>query len=169
MTLLINKLQALPKEYSLITDAWARDCHYSEYCNWCAKYRVKAIDLDLFNVYYVALAEEYKHETTHKPTPEQLLEKHGICDKCGEFFEHHYSEPLASCSCGTSEWYELTPHMKLRQQLNDAMRECKLSHLSRIQRKLLTAMLAEGIIDNEVVDRMSVNELIDEITEYALK
>jgi len=42
---------------------------------------------------------------------QNLLLKHGICDKCGELYEHDYDGPFASCKCGTSEWYNLTPHM----------------------------------------------------------
>lgn len=99
----------------------------------------------------------------------QLLHKHGICDKCGEFFEHHYDEPFASCSCGTSEWYELTPHMKLRQQLNDATYAAKLSQLDSSQRVLLNEMLENGIIERSFVINRDINELIDEIVEYALK
>lgn len=43
---------------------------------------------------------------------EALLDKHGICDKCGELYTHSYDEPFASCGCCQSEWYDLTPHMK---------------------------------------------------------
>lgn len=40
-----------------------------------------------------------------------LLAKHGICEDCGELYNHHGDEPFASCGCNQSEWYELTPHM----------------------------------------------------------
>lgn len=40
-----------------------------------------------------------------------LLAKHGICEDCGELYNHHIDEPFASCGCKQSEWYELTPHM----------------------------------------------------------
>lgn len=46
---------------------------------------------------------------------ESLLRKHGICESCGELFEHHYSEPFASCQCGTAEWVTFTPHMESAQ------------------------------------------------------
>lgn len=115
-----------------------------------------------------ALNEQAELNVTTE-TSLQLLAKHGICSDCGEFYEHHIYEPFASCSCGTSEWYELTPHMMLRQQLNDAKREAKLVRLNSIYRSLLNEMLAEGIINNEVIDRMSVSEIIVEIKDYALK
>lgn len=41
----------------------------------------------------------------------KLITKHGICEECGELFEHDYDSPLAFCKCGTAEWYNLTPHM----------------------------------------------------------
>ena len=28
------------------------------------------------------------------------------CDECGEDLWIHYSEPFASCACGTTEWYD---------------------------------------------------------------
>lgn len=43
---------------------------------------------------------------------QDLLAKHGICDDCGELYNHRFDEPFASCGCKQSEWYELTPHMK---------------------------------------------------------
>jgi predicted nucleic acid-binding Zn-ribbon protein len=49
----------------------------------------------------------------------QLMQKHGICTTCGEMFSHHLSEPFASCMCGTAEWYDFTPYMKLEQQLRN--------------------------------------------------
>lgn len=171
MTLLLNKLQALPKQYSLITDAWCRDCHRVEYRSWCEQAGVEPVDEQLFDVYYEALRDEYFAETS-KPAPtsaDELLRKHGICGECGELFEHHIYEPFASCKCGTSEWYELTPHMELQKQLNDAKREAKLSQLSPTYRMLLNTMLADGIIEYEVIDRMSFEELRAEIHEYALK
>lgn len=171
MNLLLNKVIALPKEYSLIADAWCRDCQYGEYCSWCNKYHVEPVDDELFAVYYEALRDEYFAETS-KPvqlTADELLRKHGICADCGELYSHHIHEPFASCKCGTSEWYEPTPHMKLEQQLREAQRELKLSVMSTLERKLLNNMLANGVIDNEVIDNQSVNELIDEVIEYALK
>lgn len=41
-----------------------------------------------------------------------LASKHGICLDCGELYEHHYTEPFASCKCHCSEWHEMTPHME---------------------------------------------------------
>lgn len=52
---------------------------------------------------------------------QDLLAKHGICDDCGELYNHHFDEPLASCGCKQSEWYELTPHMK---QVLELKTEC---------------------------------------------
>lgn len=56
-----------------------------------------------------------------------LLTKHGICEECGELFEHDYDSPFASCKCGTSEWYNFTPHMaamfKLNQQTDGGVNE----------------------------------------------
>lgn len=46
-----------------------------------------------------------------------LLHKHGICEKCGEMYIHVLDAPYAVCGCGTSEWYELTPYMRLQAQL----------------------------------------------------
>ena len=43
---------------------------------------------------------------------QDLLAKHGICEDCGELYNHHIDEPFASCGCKQAEWYELTPHMK---------------------------------------------------------
>ena len=50
-----------------------------------------------------------------------LLAKHGICEECGELFEHHYDEPFATCSCCTAEWYKLTPHMEVVRLLRDKL------------------------------------------------
>lgn len=47
----------------------------------------------------------------------KLLDKHGICTKCGEIYSHEIKEPFAHCSCGTSEWYQLTPYMKLEKTI----------------------------------------------------
>lgn len=55
-----------------------------------------------------------------------LLMKHGICEDCGELYNHHFDEPFASCDCKQSEWYELTPHMKQVSELKaerDALAE----------------------------------------------
>jgi len=30
----------------------------------------------------------------------------GYCDKCDSNVVPHYNEPLASCDCGTQEWYK---------------------------------------------------------------
>ena len=38
---------------------------------------------------------------------------------CGELIEHHLDEPFASCRCGTSEWYEFTPHMQFQSYVNE--------------------------------------------------
>lgn len=46
----------------------------------------------------------------------ELLHKHGICPECGTLNEHHLDGPFASCHCGTSEWYEFTPHMLLQKR-----------------------------------------------------
>ena len=47
---------------------------------------------------------------------EGLLRKHGVCVKCGELLSHDLDTPFADCKCGTSEWYNLTPHMELEQK-----------------------------------------------------
>lgn len=46
-----------------------------------------------------------------------LCAHHGICTVCGEYYSHHYTEPFATCKCNTSEWYEITEHMKLQDEL----------------------------------------------------
>ena len=33
-----------------------------------------------------------------------LVDKAGICPKCGEEFSHCFDEPFADCRCGTCEW-----------------------------------------------------------------
>ena len=53
-------------------------------------------------------------------TPEQLLIHHGICSNCGELYEHEYKKPFASCKCGTSEWYTLTPYMREKKRMLNA-------------------------------------------------
>jgi hypothetical protein len=51
---------------------------------------------------------------------ERILDKHGICTDCGEFFEHHYDEPFASCGCGTSEWSaRMTEHQQLKKLVKE--------------------------------------------------
>lgn len=50
--------------------------------------------------------------TTEKNCKE-IMVANGVCTKCGEMFSHHIDSPLASCKCGVSEWYKLTPYMKL--------------------------------------------------------
>ena len=50
---------------------------------------------------------------------EELLDKHGVCRICGEMISHHLDEPFASCACGTSEWYTLTPYMELEKQIKE--------------------------------------------------
>jgi hypothetical protein len=50
-----------------------------------------------------------------------LLDKHGVCTECGDMFEHHEDEPLASCSCQTAEWANgFTPYMSLQKALRVA-------------------------------------------------
>jgi hypothetical protein len=51
-----------------------------------------------------------------------LLAKHGVCTDCGDMYEHHEDEPLASCACGTTEWPEapLAPYMLLQRALREA-------------------------------------------------
>ncbi len=57
----------------------------------------------------------------------RLIDKHGICPKCEEMYSHHLDEPFASCSCGTSEWHDFTPYMKMEKALR--MREEQIAHL----------------------------------------
>lgn len=51
-----------------------------------------------------------------------LLAKHGVCTDCGDMYEHHEDEPLASCSCQTAEWGNgvSTPYMALQRALREA-------------------------------------------------
>ena len=56
----------------------------------------------------------------------RLLHKHGICEKCGEMYEHEIDAPFASCGCCTSEWSSVesfTPYMKLQAKLYAATKE----------------------------------------------
>lgn len=62
-----------------------------------------------------------------------LLDAHGICAKCGELYEHTYDEPFASCKCGCSEWYKLTPHMQLVQKLHAEIAELQRWKLEQLQ------------------------------------
>lgn len=50
-----------------------------------------------------------------------LLAKHGVCTDCGDMYEHHEDEPLASCSCQTSEWPEApqTPYMLMQRRVRE--------------------------------------------------
>lgn len=59
------------------------------------------------------------------PVNHDLISKHGICTQCGELRSHHISEPIASCNCGSSEWYQLTPHMQLQQKYAEALDKIK--------------------------------------------
>lgn len=60
-----------------------------------------------------------------------LLTKHGICVDCGDMFEHHEDEPLASCSCQTAEWaHGFTPYMSLQ----NALRESRANEQSQDER-----------------------------------
>lgn len=48
----------------------------------------------------------------NKTDANNLLRKHGICERCGELYDGCYDSPHASCGCtGSSEWYTETPHM----------------------------------------------------------
>jgi len=57
----------------------------------------------------------------------RLLQKHGICEDCGEMWSHEILSPFASCGCKGAEWTsyaEFTPYMKLEfriQELGDAI------------------------------------------------
>ena len=57
----------------------------------------------------------------------ELLHKHGICTKCGEMYSHSIDEPFASCDCGTSEWYNLTPYMELEKKIDEIYHLVKTS------------------------------------------
>lgn len=47
----------------------------------------------------------------------KLLEKHGICEDCGEMFSHDIDAPFASCNCKGGECYDFTPYMKLEEKI----------------------------------------------------
>ena len=53
-----------------------------------------------------------------------LLDKHGVCTKCGDMYSHDIEQPFAHCSCGTSEWYQLTPYMKLEKTIFEMRSQC---------------------------------------------
>ena len=52
-----------------------------------------------------------------------LLEKHGVCEECGEMMSHSITEPIASCKCKQAEWYHLTPYMELEQKVHNITSE----------------------------------------------
>ena len=62
-----------------------------------------------------------KHECADctKNRYEKLLDKHGICEDCGEMYSHDIDSPFASCKCKTSEWHKFTPYMVLESKLYD--------------------------------------------------
>jgi len=78
-----------------------------------------------------------------------LLDKHGVCSKCGDMFEHHEDEPLASCSCQTSEWgdSDRTPYMSLQKALIVA-REAEQCQAEKVDDFEITVLELEGKIDN---------------------
>lgn len=48
---------------------------------------------------------------------EKIVGDAGICRMCGQHYSHDIAEPFADCGCGTSEWYKLTPYMKLERKI----------------------------------------------------
>lgn len=50
-------------------------------------------------------------------TYSKICETHGLCVACGKLASHDIDEPFAHCACHTSEWYTLTPYMRLESKL----------------------------------------------------
>lgn len=80
-----------------------------------ASYKTKIARLEALLAAQKEVLEVYAAEVQQVQVLQNMINKHGICTDCGELYEHHYSEPLASCKCHCSEWYDLTPHMKIVQ------------------------------------------------------
>ena len=56
----------------------------------------------------------------------QVCRDNGICIDCGNHYIHHMDEPYASCSCGTSEWYEYSnPYMQLQLRYEELLIKCE--------------------------------------------
>jgi hypothetical protein len=78
------------------------------------KYKHRRIEMSDVNIDWKGKALAAEAETLNL---KNLCAHHGICTVCREYYSHHYTEPFATCKCNTSEWYEITEHMKLQDEL----------------------------------------------------
>ncbi len=88
---------------------------------------------------------------------QDLLAKHGICEDCGELYNHHFDEPLASCGCKQSEWYELTPHMKQVLELK-AERNALAAKAARLEKKITA--INDGIAEYKEMANDATADLV---------
>lgn len=65
----------------------------------------------------ILLKNAERNAVSAKTRLEKMCNRHGICTVCGSMFSHDIDEPFASCKCGTSEWYTMTPYMILEQKI----------------------------------------------------
>lgn len=107
---------------------------------------------------YLYLDLRTKQESTQQRVDsyKQLLDHHGVCVKCREMYSHSIDEPFASCRCWTSEWYRLTPYMKLEQ---------------RIYRASTVALPVVEVDENNVTvkDVTAYGELVRDVIRHQLK
>lgn len=93
-----------------------------------------------------------------------LLDKHGVCTKCGEIYSHEIEEPFAHCGCGTSEWHNFTPYMELENKLHSSMQK------HEVNRTLYAVEVSygdgftwsAGSVDLYCLDKERLEELRDE-------
>jgi hypothetical protein len=91
-----------------------------------------------------------------------LLDKHGICDNCGEFFVHDYIAPFASCACCTSEWYELTPSMASGAAHNEVVNTLHATTNERDRLRRALAALRLCLDPEDYMGDVSMHSFIDE-------
>lgn len=94
------------------------------------EYRAKRAEAELAKLKNTAAISSDIEDNLRKERDwyDKLLTKHGVCTDCGDMYEHHEDEPLASCSCQTAEWWGSdvsTPFMLLQRALLESQEAMK--------------------------------------------
>lgn len=55
---------------------------------------------------YVYPDDDVYDEPQPDKSDDYMIREKGYCDKCDSEIIPHYGEPIASCNCGTMEWYK---------------------------------------------------------------
>jgi hypothetical protein len=98
-----------------------------------------------------------------------LADKHGICEKCGDMYQHALTEPFASCACNQAEWTELTPYMKLQVQsverCADVAKKCELILVNTLTfRKEIIGFQSMHIDKNVYEFKLEVSQKLHDYT-----